>query len=226
MEKSTIKYGVIPIAIISLLLIAIKFDSILSFLQHTDLLKLIILIVAATFGLMFAGPGQKILTAWLFDRAGKRKPLSEKKCRELVVKYVESNVLSHGVAGHDLNIVAQRLDGTDFDVPFGWFAVTTKKFPGTRKLRMDEVNHNELFVCYVNRLNGDISYQPTIDNEEQADNLLKDLRMHGLPFDKVRKSTELEKLLENQKAVGYATETGKGLAQSGKPINEPESVKK
>lgn len=215
MERGTTK-ALLLLAFMIFFLVALKFDTLLEFLRNTDLFKLILLVLAMGLTVTFAPLLAKQALAWLAGK-GQRKPLSMKKCIELVLKYAKEITWMHGYAGHDLNIVAQRLDGTDFDCPFGWFAVTTMKFPGDRKLRMDEVSRNKLFVFFINRLNGDITYEPKIDSEDEADLLLKDVRMHGLPFDKVRKMSELEKLAEEEKTKGYAGERGKQLAKEGKP---------
>lgn len=214
-EKRLIKFIAFPIVILLLLFVITNFDRLQRYLAAQSLVTLGFLIFMAFLGLTTTPILYRRIRI-LFASAGKRKPLSEKECRKLALNYIKNNVMAQGVMERDLNIIAQRLDGLGFDNPYAYFVVTTEQFPGTKKVRMEEIHHDKLFPVYIDRLTGDITYEPTIDTEKDADLLLKDLRLHSLSYDKTKKLSELEQLVKEEEAKGFAHEKGKEVAQGEK----------
>lgn len=214
-SKRTIKLvGGFLLLTIFLLLIT-NFDRIQAILAAQSLFQLGILITFGIIGIGLLPTLIRMLQA-LLRQTGKRKPLSEKQCRKLAVDYVKKNAATMGAVGRELNTVAQRGDDPQYDAPYYYFFVTTEQFSGTQKVKLDEIASNKLFCVFIDRLNGDASYHPNVDTEEKADRLLKDLRLHGLTYEKSRKLSEIEKLIETEEARGYAQEKGKEIAQKGK----------
>ena len=120
--------------------------------------------------------------------------------------------MPHSAKGNELNIVAQRFDGDNYDNPYGWICVTTEQFRGTKKVRMDEISQDNLFVCYVDRLTGNITYEPTINDEKAADDLMNQLRLNALSYDKTKRISEIEQLIKTEEARGFGQELGKESA--------------
>ncbi len=158
---------------------------------------------------------EKRIKIWLFQ-AGTPKLLKEKEIIETSLDYFKTRVMAQGVVGREPNVVGLRIDGDHYDNPYAYVAITTEQFKGTRKLSMDEITGDKLFFIYVDRLGKNRTYLPNVNDEESANLMLKDMRVTALPYDKARKQTELEALVEKEKATGYGKEQGKELAQDVK----------